>query len=82
MNEYQQKEVDSSLPMYRGTMSKAFDGQASPRGAIKAMCLHCTGYERKVIVHCTSYGCPLWLYRPFQASKKDETTAEPAEIAV
>ena len=48
------------------SLRKAFFGSASPRQAIKAMCLACVGYERESIKNCTGWSCPLWRYRPFQ----------------
>lgn len=60
-----QKLADCS-PMFRPVMVKAYSGEASPRNAIKAMCLECTGYDREVIRGCTGYSCPLWTYRPYQ----------------
>lgn len=54
----------------KNTLARAFSGSASPRQAIKAMCLACTGFERQEITDCTGYSCPLWCYRPFQ--KGDE----------
>ena len=47
-------------------LSRAFSGAASPRLAIKAMCLCCVGYEREQVKNCTGWSCPLWKYRPFQ----------------
>ena len=50
----------------KNTLREAFSGAASPRKAIKAMCLACVGYERDSVRNCTGYSCPLWKYRPFQ----------------
>jgi hypothetical protein len=50
----------------KGSLTRAFSGEASPRTAIKAMCLTCVGYDRNSIKNCTGYACPLWQYRPFQ----------------
>jgi len=50
----------------KNTLTKAFSGSASPRAAIKAMCLTCVGYDRETVRNCTGYSCPLWKYRPFQ----------------
>lgn len=52
--------------MFRPVMEKAYSGDASPRNAIKAKCLECTGFDREVIRSCTGYSCPLWAYRPYQ----------------
>ena len=46
---------------------RAFSCEASPRQAIKAMCLECTHYDREVIATCSVSRCPLWEYRPFKA---------------
>ena len=48
------------------SLGRAFSGVASPRAAIKAMCLTCVGYERMAITNCTGWSCPLWKYRPYQ----------------
>jgi hypothetical protein len=50
----------------RGALAQAFSGSASPRKAIKAMCLACVGFKRAEITNCTGFSCPLWKYRPFQ----------------
>jgi len=50
----------------QGALREAFSGAASPRRAIKAMCLTCVGFDRLEVTNCSSYGCPLWKYRPFQ----------------
>lgn len=50
----------------QGALRRAFSGVASPREAIKAQCLACTGCDRETIKNCTGYSCPLWTYRPFQ----------------
>jgi len=55
----------------QNVLRQAFSGAASPRKAIKAMCLACTGFDRQEVANCTGYSCPLWTYRPFQ--KGDES---------
>lgn len=50
----------------QGTLHRAFTGEASPRQAIKAMCMVCVGFHRPSISSCTASACPLWEYRPFQ----------------
>jgi hypothetical protein len=57
----------------KNTLSCAFSGAASPRGAIKAMCLCCTGYDRSAVRNCTGWTCPLWAYQPYQGADPDET---------
>lgn len=60
----------------QGIAVKAFNGDASPRGAIKAMCQQCMGYEDiiKSIRDCKSMICPLWQYRPYQEKDSDGET--------
>lgn len=55
----------------QNTLTRAFSGDASPRQAIKAMCLTCVGYERSAITNCTGWSCPLWAYRPFQKDAEE-----------
>jgi len=65
-DEIRAKVLAHSLPMYREIKTRAFAGTTSPRTAIKAFCLSCTGDSRATIRDCNSYGCPLWEYRPYQ----------------
>lgn len=60
------KVISEAPESVQKTLTQAFLGSASPRAAIKAMCLTCMGYERAQIKVCTGFSCPLWLYRPFQ----------------
>ena len=48
---------------------KATQGKASPRGAIKAFCCECVGYDRAEVTMCSDLGCPLYLYRPFKSAR-------------
>ncbi len=59
------KVVSEAPESVKNTLARAFSGAASPRAAIKAMCLTCMGYDREGIKNCTGYSCPLWKYRPF-----------------
>jgi hypothetical protein len=60
----------------QNTLTRAFSGSASPRQAIKAQCLTCTGFSRETIKNCTGFACPLWSYRPFtnESRTEDEST--------
>ena len=60
--------LSSTSPMYRAVKERAYDGVASPRAAIRAFCLSCTGDSRNAVRDCTSYACPLREYRPYQTS--------------
>lgn len=61
-----EKQLSQDPESAKGTLREAFSGAASPRRAIKAMCLACVGFQREQITNCTGYSCPLWAYRPFQ----------------
>jgi hypothetical protein len=54
----------------RGIVERAFTGKASPRAAVKAKCLDCSGYDRAEVAACTVILCPLHAYRPFQESRR------------
>lgn len=70
MNELREKRVATAIEQapesVKNTLREAFSGSASPRKAIKAMCLTCVGYDRKEVRDCSAFACPLWAYRPFQ----------------
>ena len=62
---------------YQGTYRKTQTGKASPRQAIKAMCLECVCWQPKEVTDCTDTGCALWRLRPFQKTlPMDEGTIE------
>ena len=54
---------------YRNIYERAVSGRASPRNAIKAMCIECFGGTASDIHNCTDTGCPLYPYRPYQSLK-------------
>jgi hypothetical protein len=58
---------------FRKLYLRVLEGQASPRQAIKAMCMECIGWEAREVALCTSPACPLYLHRPF----KDPSTIFP-----
>lgn len=60
------QQIAQAGQLYKPVMLKAYKGTASPRSAIKAQCLICTGYDRGTITQCTGFSCPLWAYRPYQ----------------
>jgi hypothetical protein len=70
-NERIELAVSEAPESAKNTLREAFSGSASPRKAIKAMCLTCVGFQRDAIRDCTGYSCPLWAYRPFQADSKE-----------
>ena len=54
------------MPMSCRNIFKNACTKNSKKTAIQAMCLECTGYDRKYIEKCPSLACPLWLQRPYQ----------------
>lgn len=66
------RELAQTPSLYRGWKERAYAGTASPRAAIKAFCLHCTGDMRAEIRDCTSYACPLRECRPYQSDAEDD----------
>ena len=60
------RRVAEAPELSRKIMRVAYEGRASPRSAIKAMCLICTGYDRAAIRNCTGWSCPLWAFRPYR----------------
>ena len=81
-NEIREKRVEKTISeapeSVQNTLRQAFSGSASPRKAIKAMCLACVGYDRKEVTNCSSFACPLWKYRPFQLAGKDDPLVKSA----
>ncbi len=63
------KKIVSNIPSsYLDRYLRARLGEASPRLAIRAKCEECCGYEevKLRVGDCTSYSCPIWMYRPYQ----------------
>lgn len=56
----------------RGVIAKAFGQACSPRQAIKAKCLDCSGFDREEVRTCRVSVCPLWPWRPYQSGDTDE----------
>lgn len=44
----------------------------TPKIAIKNFCLNCVGDSKQDIKNCTSTKCPLYVFRPYQKSVKEE----------
>lgn len=59
------RRIEEAPPSAQKTLAEAFSGSASPRRAIRAMCLSCVGFDREAIKNCSGHSCPLWQYRPF-----------------
>jgi hypothetical protein len=69
-DEVVKKRVEEAGQLYRTIMLRAYNGDCSPREAIKAQCLICVGYERQSITDCTGYSCALWQFRPYQRGEE------------
>lgn len=70
------KRLAESPPSAQGIMRRAYSGEAGRAGAVKAMCLHCTGFQRETVRDCTGFSCPLWMYRPYQGNDSEDETAQ------
>lgn len=53
---------------WRGSFESAHAQDLPPRGAIKAKCQSCVGFDDVIdrVRGCTAFKCPLWCYRPYQ----------------
>lgn len=71
MNPAQLARMADAPESVRSTLRRAYEGKSRAAG-VKAFCLHCVGYSRADVRDCTSTGCPLHPYRPYQASDEDE----------
>ena len=65
LTDRQEQFIQDAPPVYQGAVRDALDGKASPRRAIKAFCLSCTGFMREEVRHCTATCCPLHAFRPY-----------------
>ena len=63
----------------RGIVQRAFAGKASPRAAVKAYCLVCSGFDRAEVADCLVVLCPLHPYRPFQSLRNPSKSAPVGE---
>lgn len=68
MNDSQRDRLRFIPPKYRSLFEKAYSGKRKAL-SIRCKCLDCTCYQRKEITNCTVLACPLWPYRPYQASR-------------
>lgn len=64
------KQVSEDAPGKAGVFRKVYSGKASPRQAMKAFCLQCCWMDEAVIRDCTATECPLFDFRPYQASRR------------
>ncbi len=60
------QQVSEDAPSKLGAFRRVYSSTASPREAIKAMCLQCCWMDLEGIRGCTATACPLWEFRPYQ----------------
>lgn len=67
------KHSESISEMFRSNFLKSKSGDLPPRGAIKAKCQECVGYEDTTdrIRTCSIWKCPLHSYRPYQTMENE-----------
>ena len=61
--------VLQDAPSKAAIFRRVYSGTASPREAIKAMCLDCVGLSEVEVRECPATACPLWRFRPYQLGK-------------
>lgn len=67
----------ATVPMsHRKLFERSWTGKPSRKGAVKAFCLECIGFERQAITECTAYACPLWRFRPYQTKAEDTNDSD------
>lgn len=74
--------VKTCPEMSRQIMGRALSGKSrSPRDAIKATCLSCSGFARDEAAGCTVWRCALWALNPYRAAahKKGQRSASESE---
>jgi hypothetical protein len=62
--------------VYRATYDKAMTGK-SLKAASKSFCLECMMWQREEVRLCTSFACPLWLYRPYKDKHENGSNNTP-----
>ncbi len=50
---------------YRGIMARALAGEGGRANAIRAKCIECCGFDRR-LANCTSPNCPLYMFNPYR----------------
>lgn len=55
--------IGSRPQSQQNLLKRCFLGKASPRQAIKMMCLECCGNDRLMAADCADRCCPLWAYQ-------------------
>lgn len=79
MNERQSAHLATVPSSALNIVTKAYERTGGRANAIKAMCLHCTGYSRRDVRECTGHICPLHPWRPYQV-KSGETDVDDDDL--
>src|SRR4026208_1737352 len=58
------RQVSEHYPTRVNLFRRVYNGQASPRECIKALCLECNGWDEIAIGNCTAKACPVHRHRP------------------
>lgn len=66
------KQVSEDAPSKLGIFMRVYCSTATPRQAIKAMCLQCCWMDVVGIRDCTATACPLWGFRPYQKTASNQ----------
>ena len=75
------KIFDSCPPIARNRYIRSVQGRGGSKSAVRTMCYHCTGWDRKEAALCTARGCPLWAYNPWRVKKPTAMEKEGAPDA-
>ena len=67
------KQVQEDTPSRLKAFKRAY-ARDSLRSAVNANCLYCCGLSYIEVKHCTSIGCPMWEYRPYQDKEEVNET--------
>ena len=51
-------------PALKPLYFRALRGELALKAAVRVFCFQCVGWEKSEAWECSSYGCPLWSYRP------------------
>ena len=81
MNEQQKAHLAEIPSSATRIVERAYQRTGGRMNAIKAMCLHCTGYNRKDVKECSGPICPLHAWRPYQ-TKVDVAPADALAAAL
>jgi hypothetical protein len=71
------RQVSEDAPSKAGVFRRVYCVTATPREAIKAMCLQCCWMDVAGIRECSATACPLWGFRPYRNMASGKKRGEP-----